>query len=663
LEKADSDSKIFDLILNPHALNNRLENPIRQGTPLIKAHGDIFTLNCPKCDWSLPLPKVISSENAVLNNSKHCPRDRTDLELPMRLPDSAREGSKEFISILDKLAERNDIGILVCIGFSGNYDVHVVDMIKKFKYHKVLIYNIDPEPSALVGILPPSCHLKIDADKILGNVLQEINRCKIDSGLDLDFVDEFFDPIYKLVRITKIEQEICYSEPFRRLQGIHQLGIKYCKFIGANHNRFEHSICVMQQADTMYLNLKRINANNETIRNILDPRRNKIERQFLRLAALLHDIGHLSFGHLTEEILTELTGKQYHHDLDLTQHILDMLRESIRPNDHRDDPLPIEGNYYTWDDLFNLIIGKSGINILDKLIKSTFDADKIEYLTRDSMMTGANYGNKLDISILLDNLLITENESLVVGHEAVSVLEAISEARYHMNVEVYYNIDVRCYETLLKKLLKEWISKTMPRDAANLEKNLFRNDQWILNELEDYYKKSEGVEDELSINRKIVNIIKGEAPLPKRILVELEFDNYEKSNSDNRKSESISGEEIIEILKNIKRDLECTGDLFDLVLCDTYDFDPYKKEEEPGILIKQYDIYNRTVSFQEEKLSECSKFIGLLSSISRNLEYKIRIYILEDKDDSVKNRIVDLIKSMFNTKGIDQKTWRIKEYD
>lgn len=658
-EKEDKDLKIYDVILTPDALRNRLEDPIRQGTPLIKAHGDIFTLNCPKCHYSSSLPKIISSENEPLNKYKKCPRDRSLLELPMRLPDSAREGSEKYISYLDKLAERRDIGILVCIGFSGNYDVHIVDMIKKFESYKTIIYNIDPDPSGLVSVLPPDCHLKIDADKIFGNVIKEISKCKINIGLELDFVDGFFDPIYKLVRITRIEQEICYSPIFRRLQGIHQLGIKYCKFIGANHNRFEHSICVMQQADSMYLNLKRINHHNEDARNFLDPHRNKIERQFLRLGALLHDIGHLSFGHLTEEILTEVTGTEHHHDLDLAEHILDMLRESIRPNDSMDDPLPIEGNYYyTWTDLFNLIIGRSGINILDKLIKSTFDADKIEYLTRDSIMTGANYGNKLDISILLDNLLITENESLVVGEEAISVLEAISEARYHMNVEVYYNIDVRCYETLLKKLLKEWISeKKISRDVKSLEENLFRNDQWILNELDDYYEKSDHL-----INRKLVDIVKGVAPLPKRIMVELVSDYFEKDTNNGKKREDISGEEKVKILSDIKRVLELSRDLVGFVLCDTYDFTPYKQAEEPSILIRQYDIHNRTVSLREEKLSECSRFIELLSGLSRSLEYKIRIYILQDKDEVVKNKIVDLIKSILNEKEISENRWRIKEY-
>jgi uncharacterized protein len=98
----------------------------------------------------------------------------------------------------------------------------------------------------------------------------------------MKFVGSIRDPIYGVVPITDIEQEILKLPLMNRLKDIKQLGLAYLAFSGANHTRFEHSVGTMHVAHLMATGLG-IEEELETV----------------RISALLHDVGHPPFSHIS----------------------------------------------------------------------------------------------------------------------------------------------------------------------------------------------------------------------------------------------------------------------------------------------------------------------------------------------------------------------------
>ena len=104
-------------------------------------------------------------------------------------------------------------------------------------------------------------------------------------------MSEIRDPIYGFIQPTEEEFKIIDTAIFQRLRRISQLACAYLVYPGALHTRFEHSIGVMHLTNQMLLKFS----------NYVDDRKIRI----IRLAALLHDIGHGSFSHVSEEILEQ----------------------------------------------------------------------------------------------------------------------------------------------------------------------------------------------------------------------------------------------------------------------------------------------------------------------------------------------------------------------
>ena len=105
---------------------------------------------------------------------------------------------------------------------------------------------------------------------------------------------EVRDPVFGFISLNETEADIVSTSIFQRLRRIRQLAFAHLVYPGALHTRFEHSLGVFHIADHVCLTL-----------GLGDS-----ERRLVRLAALLHDIGHGSFSHVSEEILERYTDKQ-----------------------------------------------------------------------------------------------------------------------------------------------------------------------------------------------------------------------------------------------------------------------------------------------------------------------------------------------------------------
>jgi uncharacterized protein len=239
----------------------------------------------------------------------------------------------------------------------------------------------------------------------------------------MKFVGEITDPIHRYIRFTDVEREVLDTPAFQRLRRIRQLSGAHLVYPGAQHSRFEHSLGTMHiagyAAETLlakgYLSKDRI--------------------QELRLAALLHDIGHGPFSHLFEEIL-DAKCKQSHEDLGkkiiIKTEISDILKK----------------HGYSSNGVCRLSFGESKIKFFNEIIVGALSADIMDYLPRDGLFTGAEYG-KIDYHRLISSFEVVSNAHLAINRSALYSFESMLISRYEMFKAVYFHKTVRSAEVML----------------------------------------------------------------------------------------------------------------------------------------------------------------------------------------------------------------------
>ncbi|MEM3641460.1 MAG: HD domain-containing protein, partial [Candidatus Bathyarchaeia archaeon] len=172
---------------------------------------------------------------------------------------------------------------------------------------------------------------------------------------------EIKDPVHGYVYITAEEKEIIDSYPVQRLRRLRQLAGAEYVYPGANHTRFEHSVGVMYLAGKV--------VENPNISQFINPE----EAEMVRLAALLHDVGHGPFSHIFEHLLEKQN--KTHEDLTLWITQCSELKDIISKLG------------YEADDIGKLAIGrlhKQGKIFLDQIISSAIDVDKLDFIVRDT---------------------------------------------------------------------------------------------------------------------------------------------------------------------------------------------------------------------------------------------------------------------------------------
>lgn len=251
-------------------------------------------------------------------------------------------------------------------------------------------------------------------------------------------------PVHGFVTITDWEREIIAQPAFQRLRRIRQLAWTDQVYPGAMHTRFEHSLGVMHVATRLYDSIV------ERAKPILvsdlsyDERGNGFERDRLlvRLTALLHDVGHSPFSHAAEKLFPpkgDGTARYKHEDYSAAI-IRTHLREAIEQH-------PLNQNYrLTADDIADLLEGNTragrALFWLD-LISGQMDADRIDYLLRDSLHTGVSYG-RFDWQRLINSVAVVPRVDqgglrLGVSEGGFHAAEGLVLARYFMFTQVYFH--------------------------------------------------------------------------------------------------------------------------------------------------------------------------------------------------------------------------------
>src|SRR3990172_10955875 len=233
---------------------------------------------------------------------------------------------------------------------------------------------------------------------------------------------EIVDPIHDFIRIYELELKVIDTPIFQRLRRIRQLAGAHLVYPSAQHSRFEHSLGVMHLAGQAAIVLKD--------KGLL----NSNDAANLRLAGLLHDIGHGPFSHLFEEVL-ERKKKISHEEIGKKLILKTEIGDSLTK--------------YGFDKKFlsELAFGNSKYPFMNEIISGGLSADIMDYLPRDGLFTGAEYA-KLDYHRLVSSLEVSKNR-LAINRSALNSLESMLISRYEMFKAVYFHKTVRAAEVML----------------------------------------------------------------------------------------------------------------------------------------------------------------------------------------------------------------------
>lgn len=274
---------------------------------------------------------------------------------------------------------------------------------------------------------------------------------------DLKPKHRFRDPVYGFIEVTDAEKKVIDTPVFQRLRRIHQLALTKYVYPGAEHSRFVHSLGVMKAATEVFRHILDDEKVPEKVKADIakifpDEKGISLALKRLRFAALLHDVGHLPFSHATEDVLL---GKEINHE-DIGRYII-IEHPEISETIHKEgvDPVSV-GNliksYGSSPSWFDLLLGN--------IISGQFDADRADYLLRDSYFCGVRYG-EYDYKRYLSTIRINDSEPLkfTIKADDVPIMEEFLLARYHYNLQVPFHRTRAGYDIALKEFVEKDCSK------------------------------------------------------------------------------------------------------------------------------------------------------------------------------------------------------------
>lgn len=245
----------------------------------------------------------------------------------------------------------------------------------------------------------------------------------------------FRDPIHDYVYVQdQVILDLINTKEFQRLRRIHQLGTTSFVFHGAEHTRFSHSLGCYEVARRIVESFAR----NYPSKTPSDGLWNNDERLVTLCAALLHDIGHGAYSHTFEHIFNT------DHEKFTTRIITDPQTEVNQVLRRISPDFPTKVASVISHDYPNPQVVQ--------LISSQIDADRMDYLLRDSYYTGTNYGN-FDLTRIL-RVMRPYEHGIAFQMSGIHAVEDFIVSRFQMYVQVYFHSVSRSMEVILGHLLK-----------------------------------------------------------------------------------------------------------------------------------------------------------------------------------------------------------------
>ncbi len=230
------------------------------------------------------------------------------------------------------------------------------------------------------------------------------------------------DPVHNFIELNDEEQRIVSAPIFQRLRGIRQLALASLVYPGALHTRFDHSLGVMHLAGQMATALE---LGPDDIRPV-------------RQSALLHDIGHGPFSHVSEYVLERYADRTKLKSDQKKEKIHELVTGLMIQND--EDLIKHLGQY-TCESIVRLLASGHREPILRQIVSGPLDADKQDYLLRDSYFCGVNYGifdhHQLHRSLRSVQQADQHGHELMIRSDGVHAVEQFVLAKYYLTTNVY----------------------------------------------------------------------------------------------------------------------------------------------------------------------------------------------------------------------------------
>ena len=250
------------------------------------------------------------------------------------------------------------------------------------------------------------------------------------------------DLLWQNIRLEPAAVRIVDTPAFQRLRYVHQLGHAFLVYPGATHSRFEHALGTYHLAGRALASLEE--------RGDLDGL-SEADALLVRLAALLHDIGHYPFSHALEE-----AGFPSHEALGAAALRTGAVAEALAAGGVGDAAA------------VGAVITGSSTHPLAGLVSGSIDLDKIDYLKRDALMCGVPYG-EIDVERLLACLVVVELDGrrrVGLMEKGLASLESLLFAKYQMYRNVYWHHAARSANVMFKRLVAEAVKDGVIEPAA-----------------------------------------------------------------------------------------------------------------------------------------------------------------------------------------------------
>ena len=252
-------------------------------------------------------------------------------------------------------------------------------------------------------------------------------------GMELKRLDEtkvLKDPVHSYIHIHyEVIWNCLDSKEFQRLRRIRQLGGDFQVYPTAEHSRFSHSLGVYEIVRRMVTEVKS-----------LCVELTEYEKVCVMLAGLLHDVGHGPFSHAFEHV-TNHSHEEYTAKIILGNTELNSILQAVSRK------LP--------EDIVSIIQHTHENDILNQIVSGQLDADRMDYLLRDSYFTATSYG-QFDLERILRTMRVRKTSEgrkvIVVKHTGIHSVEDYIMARYQMYWQVYYHPVARSYEAVFIQL-------------------------------------------------------------------------------------------------------------------------------------------------------------------------------------------------------------------
>jgi HD superfamily phosphohydrolase len=244
------------------------------------------------------------------------------------------------------------------------------------------------------------------------------------------------DPIHGFISLNDRECQIVDTPLFQRLRSIRQLAMASLVYPGALHTRFDHTLGVFSVAQRLCQSLH--------VDEDMTP--------LIRFAALLHDLGHGPFSHVSESILDSLSPPA----LGEAAGKKDKIHEVITQKIIREHPDLRSLSDPEREKIANLL--KSGLDhrLHREIVSGPLDADKQDYLLRDSHFCGVSYG-LYDLAQLHETLSVGEEDGekvMMVDQNGVHALEQFVLAKYYLTTQVYRHKVRLITDTMLTRAIE-----------------------------------------------------------------------------------------------------------------------------------------------------------------------------------------------------------------